>query len=136
MKRLITIVDPSVEVVEVEKRVKNTVKSGRCHSETIRTDKRIPLRFFVEIDAKDGITHSLEKRRVHQAMIAKFGQVFPTLRRNSDGSYTIAQVEKSAFVAVLENGSRITGGDKVRLTKRAASIAQAQVSRVVEIVAA
>jgi hypothetical protein len=134
-QRLITVYDPSIMISEVEKRVKNTVKRGKVHSETIRTEKLIPYAHTIQIESKNGITHSMEFRRVHAAMIAKFGFQFPTLRRNANGTYTIAQTEKTAFVALLENGSRISGDDKVRLAKRAATIAVAQVSRVVEIVA-
>lgn len=133
MSKLVTIYDPSVEIVEVEVHYQKTIKYGRCNQRKVRTEKLRPLAFFVEIDSRSGITFSLEKRRVHQAMIAKFGQVFPTLRRNSDGSYRIAQGEQVSFVAVLENGTRVSGANHDKLAKRAETIAQAQNTRVVEI---
>ena len=134
--RIINVFDPSVMISKVEKRHETTIKHGRVtRQQTIRTAKLVPLSFFVEIESKDGITHALERRRVHAAMIAKFGTEFPTLRRNSDGSYTIAQPTSTALVAILENGSRVSGENRERLAKRAAAIAIAQDSRVVEIVA-
>ncbi len=134
-KKLITVFDPSVVVSEIESRHESRIRNGRVTSvRKIRTEKLVPLSFFVEIDAKEGITHSLERRRVHAAMIAKFGTEFPTLRRNADGSYTIAQNTSTTLVAILENGSRISGEHRDKLAKRAANIASAQASRVVEIV--
>ena len=127
---LITVYDPSVEVVEVEIHYKKTIKYGRCNQREVRTEKRRPLAFFIAIDRKEGITHSLEKRRVHKALREKFGTEFPTLRRNSDGTYTIAQIEQVSFVAVLENGTRISGSHRDKLKKRAETIAQAQTTRV------
>ena len=136
MKKLITVFDPSVMISEVEKRHETTIKHGRVtRQQTIRTAKLVPLSFYVEIDSKDGITHSMERRRVHAVMIAKFGAEFPALRRNANGTYTIAQPTSTSLVAILENGSRVAGDNRERLTKRAAAIAIAQDSRVVEIVA-
>ena len=133
MSKLVTIYDPSVEIVEVEVHYQKTIKYGRCNQRKVRTEKRRPRASFVQIDAREGITHSMEKRRVHAAPREKFGTEFPTLRRNSDGSYRIAQVEQVSFVAVLENGTRISGSHHDKLAKRAANIAIAQSSRVVDI---
>ena len=88
---LITVYDPSVEIVDVEIHYQKSVKYGKCNQRKVRTEKRRPRAFFVQIDAREGITHSMEKRRVHAALREKFGHEFPTLRRNSDGTYTIAQ---------------------------------------------
>lgn len=132
MSKLITIYDPSVEIVDVEIHYQKSIKYGRVNQRKVRTEKRRRTAFFVQIEAKDGITHSLEKRRVHAALREKFGHEFPTLRRNVDGTYTIAIVEQFDNVAILENGSRISGR-RDRLAKRAASIAEAQGTRVVEI---
>ncbi len=87
MKKLINVVDASEHRVEVEKRVKNTVKRGKVHSETIRTDKIVEFSFFVEIEARDGITHALERRRVRDALRAKMSGDFNDLRRRADGTY-------------------------------------------------
>ena len=127
---LITVYDPSVEIVDVEIHYQKSVKYGKCNQRKVRTEKRRPRAFFVQIDAREGITHSMEKRRVHAALREKFGHEFPTLRRNSDGTYTIAQIEQVSFVAVLENGTRISGSHRDKLKKRAETIAQAQTTRV------
>ena len=87
-QRLVTIIDPSVEIVEVEKHVRKSERNGRIHQQTIRTEKRLPLRFFVQIDAKQGITHALERRRVRDALRVK-GFPADHIKRNSDGTYTI-----------------------------------------------
>lgn len=127
---LITVYDPSVLISEISVHYQKSLKYGRINQRKIRTEKLVPLAFFVEIQRKPGITHSMEFRRVHAALREKFGQTFPTLRRNSDGSYRIAQEERVEFVAVLENGTRVAGSHHDKLAKRAATIAQAQSSRV------
>jgi hypothetical protein len=132
-KRLVTVYDPSIEISEVSIHYEKSVKYGKVNQRKVRTEKLVSMSFFVEIDAKPGITHSMEIRRVHQAMIAKFGFHFPTLRRNANGTYTIAQTTKSTFVAILENGSRVSGENRDRLAKRAATFAAAQNTRVVEV---
>lgn len=131
--KLITVYDPSVLISEISVHYQKSLKYGKINQRKIRTEKLRPLAFFVDIARKDGITHSMECRRVHAALREKFGTEFPTLRRNSDGSYRIAQEERVEFVAILENGTRISGSNSDKLSKRAAHIAIAQSSRVVEI---
>lgn len=136
-KKLITVYDPSVLIAEVEKHYEKRVKLGRCNQRVVRSAKLVPSSRFVEIESKDGITHSLERRRVRDALRARGETRADAIVRNANGTYRIPLFQgETFFVAILENGSRITGEDKDRLAKRAANIAIAQATRVVEVVAA
>ena len=134
-KKLVNVVDASEHRVEVEKRVKNTVKRGKVHSQTIRTDKIVEFSFFVEIESREGITHALERRRVRDALRAKMSGSFNDIRRRPDGTY-IFNVPSvvSQFVAKFDDGTRIPlGSVKKDAEKRAARLAIARQTRVVEL---
>jgi hypothetical protein len=132
MKKLVKVVDASEHRIEVEKRVVNSVKSGRCNSRTIRTDKIVEFAFYVEIDWKQGITHSLERKRVRDALRAKMSGEFNDVKRRSDGTYIFnVPTVKFEFVAKLEDGSSVHLGTDKNAAKRAGKLAIARETRVV-----
>ena len=134
-KILVTVVDGSEFRTEVSKRVKNTVKRGQVHSETIREEKIVPFMFVVEIEAREGITHALERRRVRDALRAKMSGTFNDVRRRADGTYIFNEPKHTLeFVAKLEDGSRIQlGRNKKAAAKQAARLAIKRETRVVEL---
>jgi hypothetical protein len=101
MKRLVQVVLTSEERLDIEKRTINTVKTGKVHSQTIRTGKTRKHIVDVEIEYRPGITHRHERIKVRDGLRARanlenfFGFApnnpaqFDHIRRRPDGSYIL-----------------------------------------------